>query len=211
LRELRIGQPPDRALFAASGTERKVWDAKWRAHLAARPKEALPALFGLDGEHVDAARMRDLRDRIRLAELLLGRGTANAPTALIELDRIEMESAPVSQEAKERASGDPSVRWLRARALEEAGRRKEAAPLVGDPAQVMAPYGPWWAIRGRWARLDGDETTANASFVEAIANDPFDSEAACETVDSSASPADASKGPLCEAARGRGEPVFGGD
>jgi len=211
LRELKIGQPPDKALFAASGTERKAWDAKWRAHVASRPREPLPALFGLDGERVDAARLRDLRDRTRLAELLLARGSANAGAALMELDRIEMNSAPVSQETQDRASGDPSVRWLRARSLEEAGRRKEGERLVADPAQVMAPYGPWWAVRGRWARLDGDEGAANASFVEAISADPFDSEAACETLDPDAQPSDSSKRPLCEAARSWGEPIFGGD
>src|ERR1019366_3158625 len=54
-------------------------------------------------------------------------------------------------------SRSPSVRWLRGRALEEVGRRDEADPLMGDPAQVFSSYGPWWATRGRWARIRGEE------------------------------------------------------
>jgi hypothetical protein len=103
------------------------------------------------------------------------------------------------------------VRWLRARALEAAGRRPEGASLVADPKQVLSSFGPWWAIRGRWARLDGDEPTATASFIEAVAADPFDPEAACETLDPNASPSDPSKKALCDAARGAGEPDLGGD
>jgi hypothetical protein len=156
--------------------------------------------------------MRDLRDRTRLAELLLARSQkANADAALIELDRIEMAGSPVSADSWERVIGDPSVRWVRARALEQAGRRQEAAPLVADPRQVMTSYGPWWAVRGRWARLGGDEATATASFIEAVGADPFDAEAACESVDPDSSPTDPLKLPLCEAARARGEPPFGGD
>jgi hypothetical protein len=122
-----------------------------------------------------------------------------------------MASAPASAEAWGRAVGDPSVRWLRARALEEAGRRPEGEPLVAEPRDVLTTYGPWWALRGRWARLRGDEATATESFVEALAADPFDVEVACETIDPSAQPTDPEKRALCEAARARGEPPFEGD
>ena len=63
--------------------------------------------------------------------------------------------APVANDAWERAMGDPSVRWLRGRALEAVGRREEAEPLMADPSQVLSSYGPWWATRGRWARAPG--------------------------------------------------------
>jgi hypothetical protein len=196
-------------------------------YIASRPREALPAIFGLgrrvsgaarpaanDEEHGDAARMRDVRDRTRLAELLLARGSANAAAASMELDRIDSSGAPLSPEARDWAAGDPGVRWLRARSLEEAGRREEGEALVADPRQVIASYGPWWALRGRWARLrgaPGDDALANASFLEAIAADPLYPEAACETVDPAAVVPDAAKAALCEAARARGEPAFGGD
>jgi hypothetical protein len=212
LHELRSGKDPDEALIAASGSDRKAWDTRWRSYVTSRPREPLPALFGLDGDRHSASRMRDLRDRTRLAELLLARDPrANAGAALMELDRIELAGAPASGEGWDRVIGDPSVRWVRARALEEAGRREEAAPLVADPHQVLTSFGPWWAVRGRWARLSGDEGTAASSFVEAVGADPLDVEVACESADPAISPADPAKLRLCDAARARGEPRFGGD
>jgi hypothetical protein len=156
--------------------------------------------------------MRDLRDRTRLAELLLSRDLHYADAALLELDRIEMGSAILrpGPQTTNLPVGDPSALWVRARALEEAGRRAEGDPLVADPHLVLTSYGPWWAIRGRWARLAGDEGSAAASFIEAVAADPFDPEGACETVDPHAPPPDPQK-QLCDAARARGEPPFEGD
>jgi len=207
--ELRTGKPSDVALQAASGADLKAWDTRWRSSIAERPREDLPALFGLGGERDDAEKLRDLRDRTRLAELLLSRDHAKA--AVSELDRIALASSPSAADGWDRAMGDPSVRWLRARALEQAGRREEGDPLVADPKQVLSSYGPWWAVRGRWARLRGDEPTASASFVEAIAADPFDPEGACETLDPAASPLDPPRKALCAAARAAGEPPFEGD
>jgi hypothetical protein len=214
LHELRAGKETDAALQSVSGADLKAWDARWRAYVTTRPHEPLPALFGLGGEHGphdSLEKMRDLRDRTRLASLLLERSPAHAPAALAELDRIALSHSPVAPEAWDRAMGDPSVRWLRARALEAAGRRAEGEPLVADPRQVLSSYGPWWAIRGRWARLGGNEPTATASFIEAVAADPFDAEGACETIEAADSPAEADKKALCDAARARGEPTFEGD
>jgi hypothetical protein len=216
LGELRQGKDPDEALFAASGADLKTWDVRWRAYLASRPAVELPELLGMNapskgskGGPREADRLRDLRDRARLAQLLLSR--AHAPEALKELDRIELAAAPVSNDGWQRAVGDPSVRWLRGRALEEAQRREEGEPLVADPSQVLSSYGPWWATRGRWARLRGDAKAAVDSFREAVAADPFDSEGACETIDPNDAPADSSKRPLCAAARAAGEPPFDTD
>ena len=213
LHELRDGKEPDSALQAASGAALAAWDTRWRAYLAGRPHESIPALFGLGGEKGDGEKLRDLRDRTRLAELLLSRG--HAREAVSELDRIALAGSPVAPDAWERAMGDPSVRWLRARALEAVGRREEGEPLVADPRQVLSSYGPWWAIRGRWARLRGDEPAAATSFVEAVAADPLDPEGACESIDPAAIPSDigtdAGKRALCDAARAAGEPAFEAD
>ncbi len=165
LTELRERGDSDEALSAASGADLKAWDTRWREYIASRPPVALPELLALNGgpngpksgpgaaaTH-EADRLRDLRDRTRLAQLLLARG--HAPEALAELSRIELAAAPVSNDGWERAMGDPSVRWLRGRALEESGRREEALSLMADPAQVLSAYGPWWATRGRWARIRG--------------------------------------------------------
>jgi len=181
----------------------------------------LPSLYGISGKHgkdgKDAAEesapakvMRDLRDRTRLAELLMGRG--HAPEALGELDRIDLSGA---RELKASVEADPGARWLRGRALEDAGRREEGEPLMSDPSQVLASYGPWWATRARWARLRGDEGVAVPSFDEAVAADPFDAEGACETLDPVAVPpqvaSDATKDALCTSARARPEPPFDDD
>jgi hypothetical protein len=154
--------------------------------------------------------LRDLRDRSRLAQLLMTR--SHAPEALKELERIDLTHAPVSNEAWDRAMGDPSIRWLKGRALEEAGRREEAEPLMADPSQVLSSYGPWWATRGRWAADRGDEAVAAPAFREAVAADPFDPEGACECLDPlAAQQPPAASTPLCAAARQMGEPPFDAD
>jgi hypothetical protein len=170
----------------------------------------VPSLFGLGGgEPGDASQLRDLHDRSRLAELLLAR--EHPAEALSELDRIQMAASPVATDVRRRAVDDPSIRWLHARALEALDRRAEAAPLVEDPKQVLSSYSPWWATRGRWARMDGDEGAATASFIEAVAADPFDVEAACETIDAKEAPSDPAHKALCDAAREAGTPPFAGD
>ena len=196
LAELRTGKAPDVALRDASGADLKGWDTRWRAYLAAKPHETLPALFGLGGEPPDA---RDLRDRMRLAELLIGRD--HAGEALLELDRIKTPGA----------LDDSSVRYLRARTLEAIGRTKDADPLVFDAKDVLSPYAPWWAIRGRFARLRGDDKVADPSFYEAVAIDPLDVESACEGLEPTSAPRNPAQRPLCDAARARQEPGLGRD
>jgi hypothetical protein len=193
---LRADKTPDEALSEASGVDLKGWDGRWRAFLAAKPHEPLPALFGLG---VEPRNLHSLREEVRLAELLYGR---DAPAqALTEMDRIKTSGA----------LDDPSVRHLRARLLEAVGRTKEAEALVADPKDVVSSFGPWWAVRGRFARTRGEGETADSSFVEAVANDPLDTECACEGIDAASRPKDPAGQFLCDAARARGEPGIGQD
>ncbi len=173
LHELKEGKEPDAALHAASGADLQGWDAKWRP--TSPPARASPPgpLRPRGRERGRQNKLRDLRDRSRLAELLMGREARQRGR-----DRSSTASswpAPRSPpEAWDRAMGDPSVRWLRARALEAAGRRKEGERLVDDPKQVLSSYGPWWAIRGADGRgCEGDEPTATASFIEAVVRGPL--------------------------------------
>jgi hypothetical protein len=227
LRAVAAGKEDD-ALAAASGADRRTWDTRWRAFIASRPREPLPELLdfgprtqrhlsGAGGNDRSGATAtnpaRDLRDRTRLAQLLLSRDLGYAGAALMELDRISPAGAPApSTEAWERAMSDPSVRWLRARALEESSqsRLEEAAALVADPRAVLSPYGPWWAMRGRFAQTRGDQGTAGTSFLEAVGMDPFDPEAACQTLSPDAPPPPASSA-LCAGARAWAPPPFDGD
>jgi hypothetical protein len=205
LQKLRDGAEPNDALLAASGKDLQAWDKSWRAYLSSRPREPLSPLFGLGGEHADESELRDLRDRGRLSELLLSRG--HPEEALKELDRIALSR----RVAGERTHGNPELRWLRARALEAAGRGPEAQPFVDDPKDVLSSFGPWWAVRGRLETADGKAALAETSFVEAVAADPLDPEAACESIDQTVLPADPAKAALCAAARQSGVPELGGD
>jgi hypothetical protein len=211
LSSLRSGSSTDDALHEATGSTLKEWDIRWRAALAIRPREPLPAIFGLGppaGSHTGTPATtrgmdpRELAMRARLAELLYGR--AHAAEALTEIEGAG------THEALE----DPSMRYLRARILETLGRVDEGSALVAEPGDVVSSFGPWWAIRGRLARGRGDEAMAGSSFVEAVANDPLDVEPACETLAAapdarSGPPPNPPSPPLCDAARARGEPDLG--
>jgi hypothetical protein len=201
---LRNKRSTDEALAEVTSADLKGWDARWRGQVAGpnAKREKLPATFGLG---IAATHdLRDLRERARLAELLMGR--AHPSAALSELDKVDAKDS----------SGDPSLRYLRARALEaasdhEAEKEKKEA-LVADPAEVATSFGPWWAIRGRWARARADHPLADMSFLEGVAEDPFDIEVACQSLEPNApAPIEPRLAPLCEAARRRAEPGLGQD
>jgi hypothetical protein len=192
---LRRGKSPDDALHEATGAKLAEWDARWRLYLASKSPESLPAVFGLGTPQPD---LRDLSKRARLAELLFGRD--HSAEALMEIDRVA--SSPHLMD-------DPSLRYLKARVLESLGRIPEGAPLVADAKEVASSFGPWWAVRGRWARALGDEATAAPAFIEAVATDPLGLEAACEGVEVTRAPMSPLGLPLCEAARARNEPGIG--
>jgi hypothetical protein len=206
--ELKAGKEPDEALVAASGSNLKLWDAKWRAYIASYTRSAQATLDGLAAERGDLKKSVAWRDRSRLAELLLARG--HAREALIELGPVPEGSSGTAAPASHGVA-DPRLCWLRARALEGAGRREEGGPLVADSKQVLWSYAPWWALRGRWARLRGDEGSAVASFTEAVAADPFDEEGACESMGNEGAVPVPAKTPLCDAARFAKESPFDED
>ncbi len=203
LRALRHAPDPDGALRESSGADLHTWDGRWRGYLASEPRAPLAGIFGPLGD-AESASLRSLRERVRLAQLLYGRSKPAA--AMVELNLVTGDPG----------SGDPSVRSLRARVLAALGRKTEAEREVADPALVTSTFGPWWAVRGRWEREDGHGEDADASFVEAVATDPFDVQAACEVDDSVTEYVDDS-GPetaarlLCEAAKARHEPSLGRD
>jgi hypothetical protein len=196
LASIRDRDDANAALKALTGTDLAGWDTKWRAFLAGRPPEAIPPGAGPGGPPPPGA--RDARDRARLAELLLARN--HASSAVTQLAALPAD-----------VWADPSLRHLRARAMEAAGDLEGAEASVGEPADVIASYGPWWAIRGRFARARVENDQADAFFLEAISQDPLDVEVACESIDPAYFPAFATSRALCEAARKRGEPPFGGD
>ena len=136
-------------------------------------------------------------------------GGATPRDALTELE-------PLGPEAWQ----DASLRHVRGRAFEASGNTSVVEASLGEPKDVASSYGPWWAIRGRFARSRGDDPAAEGFFLEAIAADPFDIESACETLDAAGAPsprsassqmASPAQKDLCEAARRRDEPGIGND
>jgi hypothetical protein len=194
LSAIRVRDDAAAAMKELTGSDLAAWDTKWRAFLATRPPEPVPSAWSTS----HAAGMRDLRDRGRLAELLLARN--HGADSLVELTPIPAE-----------AWDDASLRHLRARAFEAAGNGEVVEASLGEPKDVTSSYGPWWATHGRVARARGDEPSAEGAFREAVAADPLDVECACESLDPASSPASPAPRALCDAARKRGEPTFGGD
>ena len=191
---LRAARSADDALKEVSGETLAQWDVKWRAQLGKHAKEPLSPMFGLGATPPGIG---DSRERSRLAELLLGR--AHPGEALTELEKIPADML-----------ADPSLRYLRARVLEADANLKGAEALVDDPKPWITSYGPCWAIRGRLGRARGDDAVADSSFSEALAHDPFGTEAACQSLGEA--PGTGAQGsPLCEAARKRGDPDLGRD
>jgi hypothetical protein len=189
LHALHEGADADQAMASTTGTGLKAWEGRWRSYLTSLPHQALPTPFGLGTEHERPEVMRQRRDRSRLAELLLSRNYADE--AIKELDALHEDP---------RKTADASTRWLWAQALEQAGHAAQAEPLVADPGEVVSSYGPWWAIRGKWARSKGDEPEAARSLFEAVAVDPFDPSCACD-----------GEAALCEAARAYAGPPYDTD
>jgi hypothetical protein len=218
LHELKSGKDASGALVAASGVDLRSWDERWRAYVAAQPSDAegLPVgLLGVKSERriapAEVHFWREWRDRSRLAELLASRGHAVA--ALAQLDGLKQLAIDSPPDSRRRLIGDPALRWLQARVLERAGRNlaEEGEPLLGDPKEVLSPFGRWWAVRGRWARLRGNEALAEGSFAEALGADPLDPEVACETVDEASFPVEPHRRPLCDAAWAWARPTFDAD
>jgi hypothetical protein len=189
LAELRTGKSTDEALVAATGGDLKKWDGAWRAWLSTRPREAVPSGFGLGAAPPN---LRDVRERARLAQLLIARKHPEA--ALFELGKLPPGAG----------REDPAVRTLWGKVLAGVGKTKEAESEVSDPKDVLAPYAPWWALRGVFAQARGATAEAGNAFAEALSHDPFDIDAACKGAGDPPSAPDERL--LCEAARRNGTP-----
>jgi hypothetical protein len=204
LAALKKGASTNDALKQVSGADLPAWDVKWRAYVAAQRPASTQESLGLSAGGGHGTMLRELRERGRLAELL---GARQHPSeAITELDTVAQHAGRAGSLGLPAAvAEDPSFHWLRARLLEDAGRREQAQTegLMADPARVEAPYGPWWAMRGRWALLRSDVPVATDSFASAVALDPLGVEAACGTLDAAGPPAPPpfADPALCAAAR----------
>ena len=190
LREIEVDGNVDKALERASGQSMAVWEKQFRAALAKQTRKPLPPLFD-SGKNTQ--KMRELAERVRLAELLYGRG--HFAQALAELTRAE-----------EQGQNDPRFRYLRGKileALQKAGSSAsdEGAALaaLGDPDVFWSSYGPYWALR---AQLETTQLARDFAGIEALRADPLGKETACGLVGNE---------PLCEAAAPSKVPSLGQD
>ena len=108
---------------------------------------------------------------------------------------------------------DPSLRYIRGRILEAKGDGAAAEALVEDPKAWITSFGPCWALRARLEKTRGDASLSASSSTEALAHDPLSMESACGTPPSfePQSTTPPGGGPLCDAAKKRGEPGTGRD
>ena len=201
----------DEALVAASGADRKTWDARWRAYVASRPREPLPDLFDVGAGRLNGgpareklgpvavrcdkpgnaiARMRELRDRTRLAQLLLSR-PRNRPTPSrrsYELDRIDRPRAPSPATRGVGARDGRSKRSMaegpRSRGMSGAARKQNRWWPIPRRLEFYGPGGRCAAV----SRVRGATKAPRQLFLEAFGSDPFNPEAACETVAPEPSP-----------------------
>ncbi len=193
---LETAETVDGALVDATGATLAQWDARWRAELV-KVNESSGASSGLGLGAMPG--LHSSRERVRLAELLLGRG--HPAQALDSLKTLSHEML-----------ADPGVRSVKARALEASGRADAAMNLLKDPSEWASSYGPCWALRGKLARSwSADE--ADRSFAQAWAYDPLAVETSCQAnaaAESALGPEREKAGAaLCDAARARGEPEVG--
>lgn len=149
--EVGNGHSVDGALQSATGDGLAVWEARWRAEVAAtsvQPAAKVPKALRESAQH------------LRLAELLLGRDKVDA--AEVE---VEMVKPPHSK-------ADPRVRTLRGVIAERRGQQ----PNLGDPYEPQGSYGPLWAMKARHAT---DAAPKAQAYEEADRVDPLHLEVAC--------------------------------
>ncbi len=107
---------------------------------------------------------------------------------------------------------DASLRHLRARAFEAAGNTSVVPASLGEPKDIAAAYGPWWAIKGRICPPWGDGTSRGRRVLRRSPRPgPARPGIACETLDPASAPAAKDAKALCDAARHRAEPGAGKD
>ena len=186
----------DAALRSVTGYSLEQWKLRWEQELA-KPPPPKPAT----SEPVPrrAARVEDPRElmrRVRLGDLLAGRGHA-APAA------VEYELAV------EQAKDEPSVRWRAARAQLAAEKRAESERNLGVTSEVNHPHYGWLALHGRFVTEAGRRADGQAELDQALGLHPYSKDVACEghfTLGDGPPetlPADAARRALCEdASRG---------
>lgn len=175
----------DAALRSVSGYTLAEWDLKWRDHLRTTKPGA-----GQGAHDSIAVDPRSLARWTRLADLLHGRGHADAAHATLE-------------PARKKAGALSAVRWRSARSSARAGHLDRAGDELGNVRDLDVLHGAWFALHGRVEQAHGNHKVARRSFALGIALDPLFDEVACEghAREDEFEPENADARALCEAAR----------
>ncbi|HEY4159556.1 MAG TPA: hypothetical protein VGM29_15710 [Polyangiaceae bacterium] len=154
----------DAALLSVTGYGLAEWNARWQRFLRA-PVKASPEPVASPAPPMRTP--RDLGRRIRLADLLAGRGHGRQSVA-------ELEPLPSA------TSRFPQVRERTARGWYQTGDEVAAEHALGAVAEIDGLYGPWFALAGRGFKRRGQLAESESAFTLGLSADPLSDEVACE-------------------------------
>jgi hypothetical protein len=181
LKAAESGAEFERAIGDVSAADFPTWIKRWKAHLATVPRD-LPE--DLEPGAVPK-NVKEISRRLRLGELLQGRGHARA--ASIERAR-----------AHALVPFEPTVRCHLAESLLAMSDPQNAAQLVERIEDVHGRFGRWHSLNGL---LHPDPIDPDKPFRFGLALDPLEPAVACEEKAAPELPKDAIRAAICEAAR----------
>ena len=151
------------ALLSVTGYGLSEWNARWQRFLREPVKPSTEEPL-----HAPTARARgDAGRRIRLADLLAGRGHGR-------------ESAAEVEPLLSSLSRVPQVRARVASGLYAAGDEAGAERALGTVTEIDGLYGPWFALSGRGFKRHDQPAEADSAFTLGLSTDPLSDEVACE-------------------------------
>jgi hypothetical protein len=150
------------SLRSVTGYSLSEWIVRWQVWLRSRPA---PPATGTEPEISREAR-DDLPRRLRLGDLLFGRGQSKA--ASVQLD-LALKGAP----------REAALRWRAARAHLAIQELDDAVTALGKAGDVRSLHGAWFALTGR-VQAEAKDPRADLSFRMGIAVDPLSEDVACE-------------------------------
>ncbi len=158
------GAGADAALLSVTGYGLSEWNGRWQRFLRA-PLEPLPVAVNASSPaghgQADAGR------RVRLADLLAGRGQGRA--SAVELAPL-LGTLPRLPQIRERVAAG----------LYAAGDDQAAERALGTVAEIDGLYGPWFALAGRGLLARGRQSDAEQAFTLGLSADPLSDVVACE-------------------------------
>jgi hypothetical protein len=150
------------ALLSATGYGLSEWNARWQRFLHEPVKPSAEAPL-----HAAPRAQGDAGRRVRLADLLAGRGHGR-------------ESASEVEPLLNSLARLPQIRARVASGLYAAGDETGAERALGTVAEIDGLYGPWFALAGRGFKRRAQPAEAESAFTLGLSADPLSDQVACE-------------------------------